>query len=276
MAISRKPLKKQVIVIMGAASGSGKGAALKFAQAGAAVVLAARRGQLLDELVRDCEAAGGRALAVATDVGNPADVEQLARAAISQFGRIDVWVNHAGIGAIGRFEEVPLIDHIQVIETDLLGTIYGSYFALRQFRQQQSGTLINVASALGELPAPYYASYVAARHGVVGLSVALQEELERDNIEGIRICTVIPASFDTPLFDQVASYTGHEAQSAPPVYEPEEIDEVIVSMVLDPEAKVSVSAAAKVMTFAHPDARRIIESMMGEPSEEVPGRRPKK
>jgi NADP-dependent 3-hydroxy acid dehydrogenase YdfG len=138
MAISHNHLKEQVIVITGASSGFGKGAALKFAQAGASVVLAARRGQLLDELARDCDAASGRALAIATDVSNPADVEQLTEAAISQFGRIDAWVNNAGVGVIGRFEEVPLADHIQVIDTDLLGTIYGSYFALRRFRMSHS------------------------------------------------------------------------------------------------------------------------------------------
>jgi short-subunit dehydrogenase len=71
--------------------------------------------------------------------------------------------------SLGRFEEIPLADHVKVVETDLLGTLYGSYYAMRQFRQQGSGTLINISSVLGKVPGPYYASYVAAKYGVVGL-----------------------------------------------------------------------------------------------------------
>ena len=110
-------------------------------------------------------------------------MEALAQAAVSQFGRIDVWVNNAGGGALGRFEDVPLADHVHVIETDLLGTLYGSYFALRQFQGQGAvGTLINIASVIGKVPAPYFASYAAAKHGVVGLSGAIRQELEQNNV----------------------------------------------------------------------------------------------
>lgn len=89
-----KEVSGKVVVITGASSGFGKGAALKFAGAGASVVLAARREQLLDDLARECEAAGGQALAV------PTDVIALAQATLAKFGRIDVWVNNAGAGAL--------------------------------------------------------------------------------------------------------------------------------------------------------------------------------
>ena len=128
--------------------------------------MSARREQLLEELVRECESAGGRALAVPADVSNRADVEQLSKAAISQFGRVDVWVNNTGTGALGRFEEVPLEEHEQVIGDGPAGRLYGSYFAMRQFRQQGSGTLINIASVIGKVPSPYFAFYAAAKHGV--------------------------------------------------------------------------------------------------------------
>ena len=95
----------KVVVITGASSGIGKGAALKFAEAGASVVIAARRGELLETLAQECQAAGGKALAVTTDVSKEADVIHLAQQAVSAFGRIDVWINNAGSGAVGRFEE---------------------------------------------------------------------------------------------------------------------------------------------------------------------------
>ncbi len=256
-------LNGKVIVITGASSGFGKGAALKFAGAGCSVVLAARRGELLDELAGQCEAAGGRALAIPTDVSNEGDVESLAQTALSKFNRIDVWVNNAGAGAIGRFEEVPLADHVQVIETDLLGTVYGSYFALRHFRKQGYGTLINMASVIGKVPAPYFASYAAAKHGVVGLSAAIRQELEENNDTDIHVCTVMPTSMDTPFFQHASNYTGHETQPIPPVYDAQEVVDVIFRLATKPEDEVSVGTAGKFFTFAHKFAAGTVEKMMG-------------
>jgi NAD(P)-dependent dehydrogenase (short-subunit alcohol dehydrogenase family) len=113
---------------------------------------------------------GAQAVAVPTDVSIRKDVEKLAEEAVSRFGRVDVWVNNAGAGAQGRFEDIPLEIHEQVIGTTLLGALYGSWCAMRQFRRQGAGTLINIASIAGKLPHAYYSSYVAAKHGVVGLS----------------------------------------------------------------------------------------------------------
>lgn len=256
-------LAGKVIVITGASSGFGKGAAREFGQRGATVVLAARRDELLDELAQQIEAAGGQALSVPTDVSRQEDVEDLAAAAVARFGRIDIWVNNAGVGALGRFEEVPLADHVKVIETDLLGTIYGSYFAMRSFRQQGNGTLINVASVIGKVPSPYYSSYAAAKHGVVGLSAVLRQELEVNQIDNIHVCTVMPTSFDTPFFDHAANYTGHETVPIPPVYDPEKVVDVIVRLASDPEDEVSVGTAAKIATAAHQIAPGMTETRMG-------------
>jgi short-subunit dehydrogenase len=260
--MARQDLNGKIVVITGASSGFGKGAALRFAQAGASVIVSARREQVLEELVRECESAGGRALAVPADVSSRADVEQLSKTTTSQFGRIDVWVNNAGTGALGRFEEVPLEEHEQVIGTDLLGTLYGSYFAMRQFRQQGSGTLINIASVIGKVPSPYFASYAAAKHGVVGLSAAIRLELEEDKVEDIHVCTVLPTSMDTPFFEHAAQHTGHEATPIPPVYDADNVVDVIVRLATDPKDEVSVGPAGKFMTFAHQLAPGLVEAMM--------------
>src|SRR4051812_14031976 len=94
----------KVVVITGASSGFGKGTALELARRGASVVLAARSVETLGELSRECESAGGQALSVPTDVSDRAAVEELARQAIGRFGRFDVWINDAGVAAIGRFD----------------------------------------------------------------------------------------------------------------------------------------------------------------------------
>ena len=257
-----RDLKGMVIVITGASSGFGRGCALRFAREGSAVVLAARREQLLDDLARQCEAFGTRARSVPTDVSREADVANLAERALTEFERIDIWINNAGAGAVGRFEDVPLEDHVKVIETDLLGTLYGSYFAMTQFRRQGHGTLINVASVIGKVPSPYFSSYAAAKHGVVGLSASLRQELEEDKIDTIRVCTVMPTTFDTPFFEHAAQYSGKEASPIPPTYDPSEVVDTIASLAKNPQDEVSVGGAAKVATFAHQFFPGMVESMM--------------
>lgn len=252
----------KVVVITGASSGFGKGAALRLASQRATVVLAARRARLLQELADACEAAGGRALPVATDVSEPGQVERLAYEAASQFGRIDVWVNNAGAGALGEFDQVPLDDHIQVIDTNLLGTLCGSHAAIRQFKKQGYGVLINVASVLGVVPAPNYSSYVASKFAVVGLSGALRQELAHGGWREIRVCTVLPASADTPFFDHAANYTGHEARPIPPVYEPEDVVQAITKLASEPQDELAVGAAAKAAIMAHHIAPSLTERVM--------------
>jgi len=255
-------LNGKVIVITGASSGFGRGAALQFAQEGASLVLAARRDEVLDDLVQQCEAKGARAWAVPTDVSQQADVENLARQAISQFGRIDVWINNAGVGALGNFWDIPLADHAHVIETNLIGTIYGSYCALKQFRQQQSGILINTASGLGKFPAPYYASYTASKYGVVGLSAALRQELSEAKLDDVHVCTVMPMAMDTPWFDHASNYSGHEAQPIPPVYDPKEVIDAYVRLATKPEDEVIVGGAGKFMSALHSIFPGLVEGMM--------------
>src|SRR4051812_17804792 len=140
--MAKKSVSGKVIVITGASSGFGKGAALEFARGGAKLALAARRSDLLDGLAAECRAAGAEAIVCPTDVSRREDVERLAQQTLDAFGRIDVWLNDAGTGTLGPFERIPLEHHEQVIATNLLGTLYGSYFAYRQFLSQGGGILI--------------------------------------------------------------------------------------------------------------------------------------
>lgn len=253
-----------VIVITGASSGFGKGMALRFAQSGASVVIAARRGALLEELAIGCEVNGGMALPVEADVSQREDVNRIAQAAINAFGRIDVWINNAGVAAIGRFEECPLEDHIQVIQTDLMGTMFGSFAAMQQFRRQSRGTLINIASALGKIPVPYYASYSAAKHGVVGLSGAIRQELRQNEVENIYVCTVLPVAMDTPFFEHASNYTGHEATPVPPIGNPQLVIDAVFNLVATPEDEVVVGPAGRLATMAHGLFPGAVENMIGQ------------
>jgi len=189
---------------------------------------------------------------VQTDVTKPREVEKLAKAAIDKFGRIDIWINDAGVAALGRFEQVPLEDHFKVVETILNGVMAGSYFAMKQFKAQRHGILINVASLLGKMPVPLYASYVAAKYGVVGLSASLRQELALDKLDkDVFVCTLLPPAMDTPFFEHAANYTGKEAAPIPPVYDPERVVEKLVHLCTHPEDEATVGGRGKLVEMAH-------------------------
>lgn len=240
--MAKHDLNGKVVVITGASSGFGKGTALELARAQAHLVLAARRSELLTQLAGQCRDFGVQTLAVPTDVADREQVEQLCRSALDRFGRIDVWINNAGVGALGRFEAVPLEDHVKVIETDLLGTLYGSYFAYRQFLKQGEGILINMASELGRHTAPYYASYTAAKHGVTGLCESLRQELNQGGIENVHVCLIMPTAHDTPFFDHLANYTGRQVQAPTPLHDPQNVVDALVRLARNPKDQKIVGA----------------------------------
>ncbi|HJT02653.1 MAG TPA: SDR family NAD(P)-dependent oxidoreductase [Pseudonocardiaceae bacterium] len=154
---------------------------------------AARTEESLRAAAQECERAGGRALAVPTDVTDEVAVQALARRADEAFGRIDVWVNAAAVIAYGEFEKTPTDVYRQVIETNLFGQIHGARAVLPYFRRQNSGILINIASIWGSVPSPYVSAYVVSKFGVRAFSESLQEALRLERrTRDIHVCTILP------------------------------------------------------------------------------------
>jgi short-subunit dehydrogenase len=255
-------LRGRVVVITGASSGFGRGAALKFAEAGANVVLAARRKGLLKDLADQCKRHGIEALALDVDVSDSGQVQKLASTATKRFGRIDVWVNDAGVATYGRFDEAPLAEHEQVIRTNLLGTLYGSYAAIREFRKRERGVLINISSFAGQVGAPYHSSYSASKFGMRGLDMALRAELRQNGEEDIHVCTVMPVSFDTPFFQHAANHSGKPVQPIPPVYDPQKVVDTIYDLTLNPRDEVTVGITGKLASVGRRIAPKLVEKQM--------------
>lgn len=254
-----RDLADKVVVITGASSGIGRGAAQAFAAAGARVVLAARRGDLLAALAAELAERGGEALAVPCDVSEPAQVQQLAQAAVQRYGHVDVWINNAGVGVVGRFDEVPLREHEQVLRTNLLGSLYGCYQALRLFRARGRGILINVSSLFGKLPGPYWASYVASKFALNGLGDALRQELRQIGLRDVHVCTVLPMTTDTPFFLHAGNHTGREIGLPRPIHAPRKVVETLLQVVRHPEDEVIVGNAGRLVNAMHALAPATVE-----------------
>jgi short-subunit dehydrogenase len=238
-------MRDRVVVVTGASSGIGRATAHAFAARGAKLVLAARSIDQLEEVERECADLGVRALAVPTDVGLFEEVEELAARAEREFGGFDAWVNDAGVLVMGRIDETPVEDITRVIQTNLLGTAYGSRVAIAHFRRRGRGTLVNLSSIVGGVGQIYASAYVASKWGVRGLSDALRMELTDE--PDIHVCTVMPAVIDTPIFQHAANYTGQDIQAMAPVYSPERVAEEIVSLMRRPKAEVTVGDAGRLV-----------------------------
>jgi short-subunit dehydrogenase len=257
-----RKLRDAVVVITGASSGIGRATALRFAERGATVVVAARREQALNEVVREIEQRGGRGLAVSTDVTDEGAVQALARRALVTFGRIDVWVNNAALSLFGRFEETPPEDYRRVIEVDLFGYIHGARAALPIFREQGSGVLINTASIVATIPQPYTSPYVISKHGIRALGMSLRQELSLDGGHDIHVCTVMPATVDTPFFQHAANYTGRAVKAMPPVVSADRVASTIVSLAERPRREVIVGNAGRMLTLMRAISPGMAERMM--------------
>ncbi len=155
-------IRDAVVVITGASSGIGRATAIGFARQGAAVVLAARREWALREIAESCERLGVPTLVVPTDTTDEDAVRALVQAALERFGRIDVWVNNAGVGLYARFEDTPAADFRKVIETNFFGYVHGARAVLPHFYRQGHGVLINNASIMARVPGPYVSAYAAS------------------------------------------------------------------------------------------------------------------
>jgi NAD(P)-dependent dehydrogenase (short-subunit alcohol dehydrogenase family) len=255
MKIHLKPIAEQVLVITGASSGIGLVTAKRAAEEGAKVVLAARNESDLQTAVEDIRQQGGRAVYAVADVADPAQVENIAATALRSFGRIDTWINNAGVALYGRILDLALEDMRRQFDVLYWGVVHGSRAAVPHLREH-GGALINVASVLADRSIPLQGNYCAAKHAVKGFTDALRLELEAEGLP-ISVTLIKPTSIDTPLFDKAKSLLEVQPQPVPPVYAPETVAQAILECAQKPVRELNVGGAGRAMTVATGIAPRI-------------------
>jgi len=239
----------KTIVITGASSGVGRAIALAFAERGERLILASRNVVALEELATECWRLGAEVKFVETDVSNYRSVINLAAEA-DEFGQgIDVWINNAGVLAVGNFESTPMEINTQVIHTNLLGYMHGAHAVLPYFKKQKKGIIINNISIGGFLPVPFGAAYSASKFGLRGFGAALKTELS--SFPSIHICDAYPAFLDTPGIQHAANYTGKQIKPAPPVYDPVRIAQSIVSLAERPKPELMIGSTSVLLRLSH-------------------------
>ncbi len=195
------PLHGTVAVVTGASSGIGRETAALLAQRGASVVLAARRSERIDALAGAIREAGGSALAVPTDVTVLADVEALVQHAVDAFGRLDIFVNNAGIARLGRLDELDVADWSAMVDVNVRGLLHGLAAALPVFRRQRRGHVVTTVSTSGLTISPTMGVYAATKNA----ARTLMEALRAESTDGaIRTTEISPGFVRTELADEMA------------------------------------------------------------------------
>jgi len=189
-------LSERVIAVTGASSGIGEATALACARAGAAVALAARRSDRIEALAAQIVDEGGRAIAVATDVGDEAQAGAFVRRAHDELGRLDVLVNNAGVMLLGPIENADTEEWRRMIHANVFGVLYCTHAALALMRAQGSGHIVNVSSVAGRIARAGSGVYNLTKFGVGAFSESLRQEGVG---MGVRVTTIEPGAVATEL-----------------------------------------------------------------------------
>jgi short-subunit dehydrogenase len=187
------PLRDKTVVITGASSGIGRAAAFEFAHRGARLVIAARRGDRLEEVARECRSFGVTCTTVVADVTNRADCERLIAAA----GKVDVLVNNAGFAIFDAIENAGGDDLESMMQTNYFGTVWCTKAVLPQMLAHGDGAIVNVSSIAGIMGYARMGGYCATKFAIIGFTEALRDEVIG---RGVRVALVCPGTVDTEFF----------------------------------------------------------------------------
>nr|WP_314840848.1 SDR family oxidoreductase [uncultured Microbacterium sp.] len=258
----RRPLSQQVVVITGGSRGIGRATAERVAAAGATVVVLGRHEGRLRETVDHIVAAGGEARFVLCDVADAEEVRRAAETVVGWFGRIDTWVNNAGVLLYGRFEETTPEEFRRVTEVDYLGQIHGAQAALPALRRAGGGAIIAVSSVEARSTLPLHSAYAASKRAVEGAMQGLRRELI-DQREPISVTIVRPTVTDTPGYASTRSHLDRRPSAPPPRYAPSVVAACIAFAAEHPIDEIHAGGGGRMLAAAQTLFPRTLDRVFG-------------
>lgn len=247
MRVKLKAVAEQVILITGASSGIGRATARMAAERGAKVLLVARDGDALEEVVREIEEAGGTAAYAVADVGDEAQVDAAARFAVERFGHVDTWVNDAGASVWGKLLDIPNDEHERMMRTNYWGTVHGCRAAVPLLRDA-GGALITMGSIASDLPTPIMGAYSATKHAIKAYVEVLRMELREEGLP-ISVTLIKPSGIDTPIAQHTLNHQPGEAQIPPVIYAPELVADAILNAAEHPRREITVGGFGRLQVL---------------------------
>ena len=194
--MDEKPLEGKVAIVTGAGRGIGRVIALTLAQNGALVSLAAKTEAELEAVLAEIESFGGQAASFCTDISLEADVKALIRNTVERFGRLDILVNNAAVGAFGPLVETTTEQWDLTMAVNARGPFLTCRDAIPYLRQREQSFIVNISSVVGVKGYADQAAYSASKHALMGMTSALAKEVQKD---GIRVHAICPGGIDTQL-----------------------------------------------------------------------------
>ena len=216
----------EVVVITGASAGAGRAAVRRFAREKASIGLLARGVDGLEAAKREVEQAGGRAIAIPTDVADPQQVEAAAERVEKELGAIDIWVNDAMTTVFAPFVEITPDEFRRVTEVTYLGFVYGTMSALKRMTSRNRGTVVQVGSALAYRSIPLQSAYCGAKAAIRGFTDSIRTELLHTGSK-VHLTMVQMPALNTPQFDWCATRMPNQPMPVPPIFQPEVAAEAI-------------------------------------------------
>jgi NAD(P)-dependent dehydrogenase (short-subunit alcohol dehydrogenase family) len=252
----------EVVVITGASGGVGRAAVREFASRGADVGLLARDSEGLEAAAKEVEAFGRQAVAVPTDVADPAQVEAAAAQIEERLGPIDVWVNNAMTSVFAPFTEIEPEEFRRVTEVTYLGVVYGTRSALKRMLPRDRGTVVQVGSALAYRGIPLQSAYCGGKHAIEGFTESVRAELLHQKSK-VRLTMVQMPALNTPQFTWVLSRLPGSPQPVPPIYQPEVAAKAIAWAATHRRRQLWVGATTVATILANDVAPGLLDRYLG-------------
>ena len=214
------------VVITGGTAGVGRAVALRFARAGDRVCVVGRAQSGIDATVREIEGTGAEALGISGDVSEPQVLPGVADEVARRWGGIDVWVNNAMATMFAPVSWMTCEEYERITAVTYLGAVYGTMAALKPMRAQGGGVIVQIGSALSYRAIPLQSAYCGAKFAMRAFTDALRSELKHDGSE-VRLTMLQLPAVNTPQFDWARTRMGRSPRPVPPVFQPEDIAEIV-------------------------------------------------